>query len=88
METVDPMITMVDDSAPSKPKTKWQIVHAYKTINEATKILTFPTGDLKLKQCRMAGHRMGSVVNLASGYYTIPMDDHAVPFTAFHILVC
>ena len=28
---------------------------------------------------------MGLVVNLASGYYAIPMDDHAVPFTAFHV---
>ena len=85
METRDPTIIMVDEAVPLKPKTKWRIVHAYRTINDATKIPTFPTGDLKVKQRQVAGRAMGSVVDLASGYYAIPMDDNAVPFTAFHV---
>ena len=85
VETRDPTITTVNESAPSKPKTKWQIVHAYRTINKATKIPTFPMGDLKAKQRQVAGHAMGSVVDLASGYYVISMDDHAILFTIFHV---
>ena len=85
VEMRDPTIITVDEAVPLKPKTKWRIVHAYRTINDATKIPTFPTGDLKVKQHRVAGRAMGSVVDLASGYYAISMDDNAVPFTAFHV---
>lgn len=85
VETTGPTFTTTDDTVSSKLKTKWRIVHAYKTINEATKIPTFPTGNLKSKQRCIAGHTMGSIINLASGYYAVAMDNHAVPFTAFHI---
>ena len=50
VETVGPTFTTVDDSVLMKPKMKWQVVHAYKAINKAMKIPTFPTGDLKGKQ--------------------------------------
>ena len=85
VEMRDPTITTVNESAPLKPKTKWRIVHAYRTINEGMKIPTFPMGDLKAKQRRVVGHAMGSVVDLASGYYVISMDNHAIPFTTFHV---
>lgn len=84
VETQDQTIITIENSVPLRPKTKWRIVHAYKNINEATKIPTFPTGDMKSKQRRAAGHAMGSMVDLASGYYMISMDDHAIPFTVFY----
>ncbi|CAK5268700.1 unnamed protein product [Mycena citricolor] len=67
------------------PKTKWQIVHAYKRLNDATKIPNFAPGDLHAKQQKMAGKAMGSVIDLASGYYAVAMDDNSVPFTAFYV---
>ena len=85
VEMRDPTIITVDEAVPLKPKMKWWIVHAYRTINDATKIPTFPTGDLKAKQHQVVGQAMGSVVDLASGYYAISMDDNTVPFTAFHV---
>ena len=85
VKTMGPTFTTIDDTVPSKLKTKWRIVHAYKTINEAMKIPTFPTGDLKSKQRHIAGHTMGSIINLASGYYAVAMDNHTVPFMVFHV---
>ena len=85
VETMGPTFTTIDNTVPSKPKMKWRIVHAYKTINEATKIPTFPTGNLRSKQRYIAGHAMKSVINLASGYYAVVMDDHTVLFMAFHV---
>jgi hypothetical protein len=71
---------------PAAPKTKWRIVHVYKRLNDATKIPNFVPGDLHAKQQRMAGKTMGSVIDLASGYYAVAMDDESIPFTAFYVL--
>ena len=50
VDTVGPTFTTVDDLVLTKPKMKWQVVHAYKEINKAMKIPMFPMGDLKGKQ--------------------------------------
>jgi hypothetical protein len=45
----------------------------------------FPMGDLKSKHEFAVGHRWASIVDFASGYYTITLDDESVPYAAFYV---
>ena len=38
-----------------------------------------------MKQQAVAGKKWASVIDLAAGYYTIKMDEEAVPYMAFHV---
>ena len=54
-------------------------------LNRATHIPHFPQSDLKAKHEFTAGHRWTSVIDLAAGYYSIPLDNELVPYTAFYV---
>jgi hypothetical protein len=42
-------------------------------------------GDLKSKHEFAAGHRWASIIDFASGYYAIALDDESVPYAAFYV---
>src|SRR6266481_1879136 len=73
------------DEGPKPLPKKWQVCQAFHTMNAATQVPVFPSGDLKTKQQAVAGKRWASVIDLAAGYYVIRMDKEAVPYTAFHV---
>jgi transposase InsO family protein len=54
-------------------------------LNHATQVPPFPQGDLKNKHEFTAGHRWALVIDFASGYYAVPLDDESVPYTAFYV---
>jgi transposase InsO family protein len=74
----------VEEGQNKTPK-KWRVCQAFHAVNAATQIPPFPTGDLKAKQQKVAGKRWASVIDLAAGYYAIPMHKDAIPYTAFYV---
>lgn len=67
-----------------KPKkAKWRLCHAFTTLNKATQVPPFPQGNLTMKQQQMAGKRWTSVIDFASSYYAVKMDDQSKYYTAF-----
>jgi hypothetical protein len=48
-------------------------------------VAPFPQGDLKAKQQIAAGHRWGSVIDFAAGYYAVPIADESVPYIGFYV---
>lgn len=64
-------------------KAKWRICHAFIALNKATQVPPFPQGDLAAKQQQVAGKRWASVMDFASGYYAIAMDEDSKMYTAF-----
>ncbi|KAG6913829.1 hypothetical protein DXG01_004054 [Tephrocybe rancida] len=85
----DPSEAMIDavegEEAPTAKKTKWRVCHEFNALNKATQVLPFPAGDLKAKQEFAAGHRWASVIDLAAGYYAVPLDDESVLYVAFYV---
>ena len=84
-ETDEAMLEAVEMSNGMEVKLKWRICHAFMALNHATHIPHFPQGDLKAKHEFAAGHRWTSVIDLAAGYYAIPLDNELVPYTAFYV---
>jgi hypothetical protein len=85
-ETDEAMLDAVEgEPGPSQVKTKWRVCHAFMALNRATQVPPFPQGDLKNKHEFAAGHRWASVIDFASGYYAVPLDDESVPYTAFYV---
>ena len=85
-ETIEPdPTTQSTDDEPKTPPKKWWVCQVFHTVNAATQIPAFPSGDLKAKQQAVAGKHWVSIINLAAGYYAIKMDKEAVPYTAFYV---
>src|SRR6266481_9126709 len=69
-ETIETNPTMqVTDDEPKMPPKKWRVCQAFHTINAATQIPAFLSGDLKVKQQKVAGKLWVSVIDLAASYY-------------------
>jgi hypothetical protein len=85
VETIGQVLFMSEGGTMSAPKTKWQVVHAFGKLNDATQIPNFQPGDLREKQRKMAGQRYILVCDFASGYFALAMNDDVIPFTAFHV---
>lgn len=83
--TEDALLDVVDGQGDSTKKTKWRICHAFTALNKATQVPAFPQGDLKSKHEFASGQRWRSVIDLASGYYAVPLDDDSVPYVAFYV---
>lgn len=84
-ESDEAMLEAVESIDGTKVQTKWRVCHAFNALNKATRIPSFPQGDLKAKQEFAAGHRWASVIDFAAGYYAIPLDDESVPYVAFYV---
>ena len=54
-------------------------------LNCTTQVPPFPQGDLNNRHEFAAGHHWVSVIDFASGYYAVPLDDESVPYTAFYV---
>ena len=73
------------EEGPKTPPKKWQVCQAFHAVNAVTQVPAFLSRDLKTKQQAVAGKRWVSVIDLTAGYYTIKMDEEAVPYMAFHV---
>ena len=73
------------EEGPKTPPKKWRVCQGFHAVNAATQVPAFPSGDLKTKQQAVAGKRWASVIDLTAGYYTIKMDEEAIPYMAFHV---
>ncbi|CAK5263795.1 unnamed protein product, partial [Mycena citricolor] len=74
-----------EDTGKGTKTTKWRVCHAFTALNKASQVPPFPHGDIGAKHQFAAGHRWASVIDLASGYYAVPLDDETVPYTAFYV---
>lgn len=88
-ESDDAMLDAVEnEGTPQEHQTKWRVCHAFMALNRATKVPSFPQGDLTEKHQFAAGHCWASVIDLTAGYYAIQLDDESVPYTAFSTYGC
>jgi hypothetical protein len=52
---------------------KWRICQDFREVNKYTKVTPMPQGDIRAKQHRLSGQRYVSVIDFASGFYTVEM---------------
>ncbi|KAG8723899.1 hypothetical protein FRC09_001302 [Ceratobasidium sp. 395] len=72
--------------APPPPKeAKFRLVHNFCEVNDHTKIPAFPMGDLAAKQRSVAGFRYVNVIDFASGFNALPMEEESIKYTGFYV---
>jgi hypothetical protein len=54
-------------------------------VNKHTKVAPMPQGDIHVKQHRLSGHQYVSVIDFASRFYVVEIDQESRPYTAFYI---
>jgi transposase InsO family protein len=64
---------------------KWRICQDFREVNKYSKVAPMPQGDIRAKQHRLSGHKYVSVVDFASGFYAVEIDQDSRPYTAFYI---
>jgi hypothetical protein len=64
---------------------KWRICQDFREVNKHTKVAPMPQGDICVKQHRLSGHWYVSVIDFASGFYTVEIDQQSRPYTTFYI---
>ena len=64
---------------------KWRICQDFREVNKHTKVAPMPQGDIRAEQHRLSGHRYVSVIDFASGFYAVEIDQQSRPYTAFYI---
>lgn len=84
-DTEGPTLDVLEGEGDKAVKTKWRLCHSFTALNKATKVPSFPQGNLQAKQEFAAGHRWASVIDFAAGYYAVELDDESVPYVAFYV---
>jgi hypothetical protein len=64
---------------------KWRVCTNYMRLNEVTKVLQMPQGDIRTKQQALSGHRWISMFDFAAGFYTVEIAEESRPYTAFYV---
>ena len=71
-----------DSTTPSKPK--WRITQNFNSINKACSVAPMVQGDIRAKQQRMAGHKYVCVIDFASGFYAIKVEEEDQPYLCIY----
>ena len=87
-KTNEALLEAINNTPTGEKKTKWRVCHAFNALNKATQVPPFPAGNLKAKHEFASGHCWASVIDLAAGYYAVPLDDETVPYVAFYVEDC
>ncbi|KAF8757017.1 hypothetical protein RHS01_03729 [Rhizoctonia solani] len=64
---------------------KWRLVQNFASVNQVTRVRSFPMGDLAAKQRAVAGHSFISIMDLQAGFHAIPIAQESVPYTGFYV---
>ena len=70
------------DSPPSKPK--WRITQNFHSVNQQCTMAPMVQGDIHTKQQRLAGHNYICVVDFASGFYAIEVEENDQPYLCIY----
>jgi hypothetical protein len=70
---------------PQNQAQKWQICQDFQEVNKYTKVAPMPQGNICAKQHRLSRHRYVSIIDFASGFYAVEIDQELRPYTAFYI---
>ena len=68
-----------------KGEQKWRICQDFKEVNKHSKVAPMPQGDIRTKQHCLSGHRYISVIDFASGFYAVEIDQASRPYMAFYV---
>ena len=75
----------IEAPEPDKGEQKWHICQDFKEVNKHSKVAPMPQGDIRAKQHRLSGHRYVSVIDFASGFYAVEIDQTSRPYTTFYV---
>jgi hypothetical protein len=64
---------------------KWRICQDFWEVNKHTKVAPMPQGNIHVKQHRLSGHQYISMIDFASGFYVVEIDQQSRPYTTFYI---
>ena len=82
---VGPTEEIANAAEPQSQTQKWRICQDFREVNKHTKVAPMPQGDIRAKQHRLSGHRYVSVIDFASGFYAVEIDQESRPYTAFYV---
>jgi Reverse transcriptase (RNA-dependent DNA polymerase) len=72
--------------APTKyEEQKWRICQDFRQVNKLSKVAPMPQGDIRAKQHRLSGHKYVSMIDFASGFYAVEINQESRPYTAFYV---
>jgi Reverse transcriptase (RNA-dependent DNA polymerase) len=54
-------------------------------VNKLLKVAPMPQGNIRMKQHRLSGHKYVSMIDFASGFYAVEIDQESRPYTAFYV---
>jgi transposase InsO family protein len=73
------------EASTTQKEQKWRICQDFREVNKFSKVAPMPQGDIRAKQHRLSGHKYVSVVDFASGFYAVEINQESRPYTAFYI---
>ena len=72
----------------SKVKPKWRVCQNFNEINRVTRVVPMLQGDIRAKQQRLAGHEYVCVIDFASGFYAIKVNEQSQPYLCIYTRGC
>jgi Reverse transcriptase (RNA-dependent DNA polymerase) len=73
------------ETSAKQEEPKWRICQDFRKVNKFSKVAPMLQGDIRAKQHRLSGHKYVSVVDFASGFYAVEINQDSQPYTAFYI---
>ena len=64
---------------------KWQVCQDFAELNQVTKVLPMPQGDIRLKQQNLSSHRWVTVFDFANGFYACKIKAEDQPYVCFYV---
>jgi hypothetical protein len=73
----EPLPAKKPDDDTSTPK--WRVCTNYMRLNEVTKVLQMPQGDIRPKQQALSGHRWILMFDFTAGFYAVEIAEESRP---------
>lgn len=79
-----PPLTRTTDNPESACKPKWRITHNFNSVNKVCNLAPIVQGDIQAKQQQMAGHKYICIIDFASGFYAIKVEEEDQPYLCIY----
>jgi transposase InsO family protein len=80
--TPSPQTEQTNQTEPKKPK--WRITQNFSQLSRICQSAQVPQGDLRAKQQRLAGYKYICVIDFASGFYAVKVDEDSQPYLCIY----
>jgi hypothetical protein len=64
---------------------KWRVCQSFKALNDITKVVPVPQGDIRAKQQHLSRHRWVHTFDFASGFYACAIREEDQPYICFYV---